>query len=62
MKKLRASWMLAMFIQTKQTQSSKNVIRIRGCSSVLDILEPAVIDLELKAAVRAHTEQVLKLM
>jgi len=54
--------MLAMFIQTKQTQSSKNVIRIRGRSSVLDILEPAVIDLELKAAVRAHTEQVLKLM
>ncbi len=34
----------------------------KGCVCVLDILENAVIDLEVRAAVRAHTERVLKLM
>lgn len=33
-----------------------------GCASVLDILEHAVIDLETRAAVRAYTELVLRLM
>jgi hypothetical protein len=34
----------------------------KGCASVLDILERAIIDIDMRAAVRVHAEGVLRLM
>jgi hypothetical protein len=59
--KERIRYALVAYMSLNKARKS-GAVDFKDCSSVLEILERAIIDLDTRAAVRAHTERVLRLM